>query len=65
MEEDTFEKVISPQDRCDRCNSQAYFLVVFDEGELYFCRHHFLEYKDVLQDRAYHIVDESEELMGA
>lgn len=58
--EATEEKVLSASDRCDKCNAQAYFLVVFDSGELYFCRHHFLKNEDALREFSYHIVDESE-----
>lgn len=58
--EATDERVITSSDRCDKCSAQAYFLAVFDSGELYFCRHHFLKNEDAIREFAYHIVDESE-----
>ena len=64
VEEGVVEKVLTPQDRCDQCQSQAYFLAVFDSGELYFCRHHFLKNEEALRDNAYYIIDQSEDLEG-
>lgn len=51
-------------DRCDQCNAQAYYMVIFDSGNLYFCRHHFLANEDVLRETSYHVVDQSEILIG-
>lgn len=62
MEEDEIEKVLTVQDRCDSCSSQAYFVTVFDTGNLYFCRHHFIEKEEALREKAYYIIDESEYL---
>lgn len=34
------------QDRCDRCNAQAFVRVVFpDHGELLFCGHHYTKHE--------------------
>jgi len=49
-------------DRCDRCNSQAYFLTVFEYGELMFCRHHFMKYENDLKDISIEIFDQSSDL---
>lgn len=64
MTEAVEERVLTALDRCDSCNSQAYFLVIFDQGELYFCRHHFLKNEEPLREKSYYIVDQSEELSG-
>lgn len=60
--EQTEERVITGLDRCDSCGAQAYFLAVFESGELYFCRHHFLKNESAIRDIAYHIIDQSETL---
>lgn len=62
--EQTEERVITANDRCDKCGSQAYFMSVLEAGELLFCRHHFIENEDVLRDISYHIVDQSEDLIN-
>jgi hypothetical protein len=65
MEEQEEELFITAADRCDKCGVQAYFLVIFDYGHLYFCRHHFMKNEDVLRDLSYHIEDFSELLAKA
>lgn len=62
--EQTEERVLTGADRCDQCGSQAYFLAIFDSGELYFCRHHFLKNEEGVREIAYHILDESSVLLG-
>lgn len=63
---DTMEIVetrqLNASDRCDHggCNSQAFTLVKFLEGELLFCGHHFARYEEKLYNAAYDIVDERE-----
>lgn len=56
------EKVLNANDRCDKCGSQAYFAVFLETGELYFCRHHYLENKLILKEIATDIIDQSAEL---
>lgn len=52
-------------DRCDRCNAQAYFRVIFNTGgELDFCKHHFDQYKDNFGDNVFAIEDDSKELVS-
>jgi hypothetical protein len=46
-------------DRCDRCSSQAFVWVNGVNGDLQFCRHHFLQYEDALRNYAFEIVDET------
>lgn len=53
------EWVMDARDRCDACGSQAYYLVKLLEGELYFCRHHFLKHEETLTKISYEIIDES------
>ena len=57
--EDTKEAVLTALDRCDSCGSQAYFMVIFERGDLIFCRHHFMKNEDALREHAYHIIDQS------
>jgi hypothetical protein len=45
-------------DRCDRCQAQAFVLVNFMEGELYFCGHHFNDHELMLREKGYEIIDE-------
>ena len=52
-------ELLTAHDRCDRCSSQAFFLVSFATGALLFCRHHYLKYEDVLVDTAQIVIDES------
>lgn len=62
-EEEIEELTLSPNDRCDKCGCQAYFMSILESGELLFCRHHFLQNEEVLRDISYHIVDQSEDLL--
>ena len=50
----------TPQEFCDACPSQSYFMVVFDTGNLFFCNHHFTKNEAVIFEKALDIVDESE-----
>lgn len=50
------------QDRCDRCQSQAWVIVKGLEGELFFCGHHFTKHEEALYNWAYEIVDEREHI---
>lgn len=58
--EKTKEQSLTLQDRCDRCNAQAFVLVKGVSGELLFCGHHFTKHEDALYNWAYDIVDERE-----
>lgn len=57
------DKVISPQDHCDRCVAKAYFMVALKTGDLYFCNHHFSKYESDLVGIALDIYDESDSLL--
>ena len=56
-------KVIQPQDRCDRCIAKAFYMVVFNRGDLYFCAHHFREHEDSFIETALDIYDETDEVL--
>ena len=56
------EWVMDANDRCDACQAQAYYLVKMIEGQLMFCRHHFLKNEDKLTKVSYEIIDESVKL---
>ena len=62
VEEAKTSKVLDSNDRCDYCNSQAYFWVNGINGDLLFCRHDFLKWEDKLRAYAFEIVDESHKL---
>lgn len=61
---ETMEKtqVLTPKDRCDHggCSAQAFTLVKFLDGELFFCGHHFTKHEEALYNSAYDIIDERE-----
>ena len=40
---------LTAQDRCDRCNAQAYVRVALPVGELLFCAHHARAHADRLR----------------
>lgn len=48
---------------CDVCRFHAYYLVLFQSGYLFFCRHHFKQNESELHKVALEIVDESERLL--
>lgn len=54
----------TPNERCDSCSSQSYFMVVLDTGNLFFCKHHFKKNEAVIFELAHDIIDESE-LLGS
>jgi hypothetical protein len=60
---ETPQKVIQPQDRCDRCIGKAVYMVVFASGDLYFCGHHFRDNEDHFINTALNIYDEDDEIL--
>ncbi len=54
--------VLQVTDRCDRCQSQALVWVNGVNGDLYFCRHHFLKHEESLRQYAFEIIDETYKL---
>jgi acetyl-CoA carboxylase beta subunit len=55
--------ILSAQDRCDKCGSQAYVLVIFEnENSLTFCGHHWNQYAEKLIALAIDVVDETDKL---
>ena len=69
--EDLLDETMEPEfyltalDRCDSCNAQAYYLVGFTEGELLFCRHHYLKNETKLVKESFKVIDESSRLYPA
>ena len=61
-EHKVLDRTLTSFDRCDQCGSQAYFAVLLDAGELYFCRHHYLKNESALKEVAIDIIDQSGEL---
>lgn len=53
------EREITANDRCDHsdCTAQAYYRCHFMEGELLFCRHHFMPLSEVLHEQALMVED--------
>lgn len=62
VEEDQEFRELTGHDRCDKCIAQAYFLAVYENGELAFCRHHFMEMQDLIEGSAKYVIDGSEHL---
>lgn len=54
--------LLTNQDRCDACGSQAYFAVNFSGSQLLFCRHDFKKNETVLLTQATSVRDESAQL---
>jgi len=63
------EWVITINDRCDKCNAQAFVKVVGVTGELLFCSHHYNAIVDnavgydAMMKFAYEVIDEREKLV--
>lgn len=47
-----------PQDRCDRCNSEAFFIFVKADMSLYLCGHHGNKHRERAEADNWQIVDE-------
>ena len=54
----------TPHERCDMCVSQSYYMVVFEKGNLFFCKHHYSKNEALIFETAIDIVDESELFRG-
>lgn len=54
------ERYLKISDRCDKCYAQAFVLVKFINGNLYFCGHHFAKNELQLIESSYEIIDERE-----
>lgn len=64
MSQNLQDKELTSNDRCDQCGSQAYYLTIFDSGELYFCYHHFNKNEDSIREAAYYVIDQSKILFS-
>jgi hypothetical protein len=60
LTEEKQDRVLNLQDRCDKCNAQAFVLIKFISGELMFCGHHFNDMELGLRESSYEIIDERE-----
>ncbi|MFF8848199.1 hypothetical protein ACF08N_36940 [Streptomyces sp. NPDC015127] len=59
------DRPLTRQDRCDRCQAQAYVRAVLPQStELLFCVHHFRLYRAALEGMATHIHNESHQLLS-
>jgi hypothetical protein len=55
--------ILDHTDRCDRCGARAYAqTVIAAGGSLYWCRHHWLQYRRRLEAVSVHINDETRAL---
>lgn len=63
MIEETKTDTLNASDRCDRCDGQAYVWANGVNGDLLFCRHHFLKWEDKIRSYAFEIIDETYKLM--
>lgn len=59
----TAERVLTAEDRCDRCSAAAKVVATFLTGELLFCGHHARSAKESLQLKSIEIHDPFSELM--
>jgi hypothetical protein len=64
MDQEVEDRELTANDRCDKCSSQAYYLTIFDSGELYFCYHHFNKNEEAIREMAYYVIDQSEILFS-
>lgn len=55
--------VITTEDRCDACGTQAYVYVALESGDLLFCFHHWNEHKSAITSSATEVIDESKKLL--
>lgn len=51
---------LTVKEQCDSCIAQAFYMISFDSGNLFFCRHHYMKHEDKIFDTATDIVDESD-----
>lgn len=58
----TAQRPLGAQDRCDVCGARAYVRANFADGELLFCAHHAHEYMGALKKVATSIQDERDVL---
>jgi len=60
---ETMTWILTKEDRCDSCPSQAYVQVHMKTGHLTFCGHHYTKHAVVLEKVAHKIVNETERLL--
>lgn len=52
------------ENRCDRCDSRAYFRFIKGSLQLEWCHHHGQKYKETLIEKGWHMQDRSDILHG-
>jgi DNA/RNA endonuclease YhcR with UshA esterase domain len=64
--EESTERQLTLNDRCDACNAGAYVKVTGVTGELFFCGHHYTEFENTknMKAFAFDVLDERPFLMG-
>lgn len=55
---------LTPLEQCDVCEAQSYFMVSFEAGELFLCKHHYMKHEEAIFEKALDVVDESELLVS-
>lgn len=64
VEEEQSLEMLNANDRCDKCGSQAYVLVIFEgDTSLTFCSHHWNENSEKLSQVAIDVIDETSKLL--
>lgn len=59
----TASRVLTAEDRCDRCSAAAKVVATLLSGELLFCGHHAREFKQSLQLKSIELHDPFSELI--
>lgn len=62
-QEQTVDRVLTAEDRCDACNAQAKVIATFLNGELMFCGHHAKELRTSLSYKSVSVYDPDEFLV--
>lgn len=55
-------KTLTKQDRCDKCNAQAFVVAEKNEMYLLFCGHHGNQYKESLEGHGWSLLDFTDEI---
>lgn len=58
------ESTLTAQDRCDKCQAQAYYRIILINGDLLLCSHDYKKNESVLIEQALEVFDESARLMS-
>lgn len=61
-QDQTAERVLTANDRCDSCSAAARVIATLLNGELMFCGHHARKLKESLENKAITLYDPDNEL---